>query len=604
MNIKLIKLSVQGQNKESKEINFNEKNTLIQGSSDTGKSYILSAIYYCLGGTDIPKNVGYSAGYTTFILTLRLNNEIYTIVRDYAFSITNIYSGEHYVIDPPFENLISKKINEFFINTLNLNNFKIVTKSGKLGNITLSNLKYFSFFDEDKTLSSDFFLPKKENNKLLERQSLFSFLLTGQDDKNLDLSTPKDEKLRIDGKISVYNAELEMLNDWYSINNIDKSLTIDDISEKISFLDTELEAKLDIKIVNQNIINKLNSDLKSLRIELNKNQNTIDKINDNIANFELLDEKYNSDKERLISILNTHLIFEQFADHTCPLCDSIMQVDTAEEREKFVKGIEFEISKISTLQSELKTLIPELKNELSFYNEHNQQLNNKIENNIKSQFEVKERSDLNDFINLTQKKNLLESSINFSNRISAINKLIDENITVKNKNIKVVRNLSTPFDSISKRCKSLLLGWGISNINNLYISDQEMDLIINQRQRISFGKGKRALFLTAFAISIMEYSLDKDIGHLGFLIIDSPLVTHKDPKYGLKTINDEENRKLELDNYTEITVAQKFYHWLVKYKGKGQVIIIENDAPEEKYKTMINFIEFTGNDMIGRAGFF
>jgi hypothetical protein len=33
----------------------------------------------------------------------------------------------------------------------------------------------------------------------------------------------------------------------------------DDISEKISFLDTELEAKLDIKIVNQNIINKLNS---------------------------------------------------------------------------------------------------------------------------------------------------------------------------------------------------------------------------------------------------------------------------------------------------------------------------------------------------------
>ena len=604
MNIRLIKLSVQGQNKKPREINFFEKNTLIQGSSDTGKSYILSAIYYCLGGTDIPKNVGYSAGYTTFILTLNLDNNIYTVVRDYAFSISNIYTGEFYEIEPPIENLISKKINDFFINALNLNKFKIVTKSGKLGNITLSNLKYFSFFDEDKTLSSDFFLPKKEKIKITERQSLFSFILTGQDDKNLDLSTPKDEKLRIDGKITVYNAELEMLNEWYKVNNIDKSLNIDDISEKISFLDNELEARLDIKIVNQDAINTLNSELKLLRIDLNQNQNIIDKINENISNFEILDKKYNSDKERLVSILNTHLVFDKFADHNCPLCDSIMHVDTAEESEDFIKSIEFEISKINLLQNNLKELIPDLKKELYISNEYKQQLKNKIENNLQAQLEIKDNTNLNDFINLTNKKNLLENSINFSERIRDINTLIEKNITVKNKSIKVIRNLSTPFNFIAKRCKAILLEWGISNIHNLYISDQEMDLIINQRQRISFGKGKRALFLTAFAISIMEYSLEEDMGHLGFLIIDSPLVTHKDPKYGAKTIKNEENRKFELENYTEITVAQKFYHWLVTYKGKGQIIIIENDAPEDKYKTMINFIEFTGNDTIGRAGFF
>lgn len=608
MYIKLIKLSVQGQNKISKDVIFDEKNTLIQGSSDTGKSYILNAVYYCLNGTATPRNVGYSNGYTTFILTLSLGAKKYTIIRDYAFNINKIYEGEHNELDLPKEFFISNKINDFLISELGLSKYKIITKSGVIGNITLSNLKYFSFFDEDRTLSSDFFISAKENNKSLARKSLFSFLLTGQDDKNLELSTPEKEKNLIDGKLSVYSAELIFLNEWFETSKIDKSLSQNDIYEKIEFLDIQLEAKLDIQIVDQDLIKKLNYELNSIRHKINNNQNEIDKINDNIVNFRILNKKYTSDRERLVSILNTHLVFESFIDHNCPLCDSIMQNNSNENSQNLISAIDFEIKKIDFLKNELNNLTPDLERELNFFINENSKLKGKIDANLEIQFNIKNKVNVDDFLDLTNQKNILENSLSVSERIESISRLIEENTKTKNKKIKVIRDLSEPFSAISIRCKALLKEWGLTDIHNLYIASDEMDLTINQRQRISFGKGKRAIFLTAFAIAIMEYSIQKRIPHLGFIIIDSPLVTHKDPKYGVTKLTHEELTKeeltIEIESYMNERVTQKFYKWLVEYKGQGQIVIIENDTPNEKLKDQINFIEFTGNSKLGRSGFF
>lgn len=608
MNIKLIKLSVQGQYKTSKEVIFDEKNTLIQGSSDTGKSYILSAIYYCLNGTEIPRNVGYSSGYTTFILTFSLGDKKFTIIRDYAFNINKIYQGEFYETDPPQEFFISNQINNFIIKQLGLSDSKIVTKSGTLSNITLSNLKYFSFFNEDRTLSSDFFISAKENSKLLARKSLFSFLLTGQDDKKLELSTSEKQKNLIDGKLSAYKAELNFLNEWFEASNIDQSLSQDDIHEKIGFLEVQIEAKLDIKIVDQNLIKELNQDLNSIRVNINQNQNQIDKLNEDIVNFKILNEKYDSDRERLISILNTHLVFESFIDHNCPLCDSIMQKIDNEDSQDLLNAIEFEIKKIEFLKIELNKLIPDLKSELKYLTIENIQLNEKVKANLEKQLDIKNQIKLGDFLYLSNQRNLLEQSLSIFDRVEYINKLIDKDNQTKNIKIKVIRELAEPFSAISIRCKALLKEWGLTDIHNLYIPSDEMDLVINQRQRISFGKGKRAIFLTAFAISIMEYSISKKLSHLGFIIIDSPLVTHKDPKYGEEKLTEEkltiEERTMEMESYMSGTVAQKFYKWLVQYNGHGQIIIIENDAPNEQFKNQINYIEFTGNSKVGRSGFF
>lgn len=604
MSIKLKKLVVKGENRPTKEIDFKLENTLIQGSSDTGKSYILNCVYYCLGGTDIPEDIGYSNGYTVFILTFSLNSKIYSIIRNYAFTTNCICEGEIYEEKPQKKLVIDKNFNDFFISNLGISDNKILVKSGKLGNITLSNLKHFSFFYEDKTLAKDFFISQKDKTKLIERRSLFSFLISNQDDKNLELSTSNDEKLRLDGKISVYKNELSSLKEWYTLNNFDIQTPIDSINEELFVLETLIESKMDLKISNQKTINELNLNLNKLRNNKDTCQLEINKLIENITNFHTLNQKYDSDKERLISILNAHLVFDNFLDHNCPICNSIIQENSLEKIEIIKDSIEYEIKKINVLQTELKNLIPDLEEEL-FTEELNLALiDEEINNNLSQQFQVKAAADLQELKDLTNRKNILENSIIVSEKIVNMDKLINSSLLIKNKRVKVVRELSTHYDKITTKCSDLLGLWGVAGINSLYISNEEMDLMINQRSRKSFGKGKRAIFLTAFAISLMQYSLETGSHHLGFLIIDSPLVTHKDPKHGIQSLDNNDDLDMEINDYTNISVAQKFYKWLTNYNGVGQIIIIENDAPNLDYMSNFNYIEFTGNEQFGRRGFY
>ena len=62
MYITLNSLIVYGENRTPVSINFLDKNTIVQGPSDTGKSYIVDCLNYCLGSTETPRDIGLSNG--------------------------------------------------------------------------------------------------------------------------------------------------------------------------------------------------------------------------------------------------------------------------------------------------------------------------------------------------------------------------------------------------------------------------------------------------------------------------------------------------------------------------------------------------------------
>ncbi|MGH1555850.1 hypothetical protein ACRAWF_40525 [Streptomyces sp. L7] len=49
--------------------------------------------------------------------------------------------------------------------------------------------------------------------------------------------------------------------------------------------------------------------------------------------------------------------------------------------------------------------------------------------------------------------------------------------------------------------------------------------------RAGRGRGMRALLHAAFSIALARYCLDGRLPHLGFLVLDSPLVTYKGPDF-------------------------------------------------------------------------
>lgn len=70
----------------------------------------------------------------------------------------------------------------------------------------------------------------------------------------------------------------------------------------------------------------------------------------------------------------------------------------------------------------------------------------------------------------------------------------------------------------------------------------------------------------AFSISLMEYCVAQDTPHPGFVILDSPLLSYKEPE-GPE------------DDLSSTNLNGNFYRYLLQIKQSRQVIIIENTDP-------------------------
>ena len=65
----------------------------------------------------------------------------------------------------------------------------------------------------------------------------------------------------------------------------------------------------------------------------------------------------------------------------------------------------------------------------------------------------------------------------------------------------------------------------------LFIFDKETtDFVIDGKPRGSRGKGLRAITHAAVTIALLEYCLENDLPHLGFVVLDSPLLAYFKPE--------------------------------------------------------------------------
>jgi hypothetical protein len=197
---------------------------------------------------------------------------------------------------------------------------------------------------------------------------------------------------------------------------------------------------------------------------------------------------------------------------------------------------------------------------------------------------------------LTERKSFLAMSQRDFARVAHLeNQLIAMKMQSKRQKQVVERNLSQSATELCERIKELLKLWAVPGVNSVYFDEAMADIQINQRQRVSFGKGKRGIFLTSYVVALMEHALANENPHLGFVAIDSPVVTYRDPKHG----SDDTEEALDVD------VKDRFYAWLADREEPGQVIVLENEEPNEKLKHRLGVTEFVGlSDVKGRVGFF
>lgn len=150
---------------------------------------------------------------------------------------------------------------------------------------------------------------------------------------------------------------------------------------------------------------------------------------------------------------------------------------------------------------------------------------------------------------------------------------------------------SSSIDRFSTLILDMLKEWHFPNVQRVHFDQRLRDLVIDGKNRTSFGKGLRAITQSAFSIGLLQYCRQQMTPHPGFVILDSPLLSYKEPD------GDE-------DDLRHTDLKARFYQYLEKIPIDQQVIIIENTDPPPEIQGMSQAIKFTGILGDGRAGLF
>lgn len=598
MSIRIHSLVLTGPDRAPATLDFGGISHLVFGPTDTGKSYVLACLRYGLGSTTRPIDIGISEGYSRLALQLRSDSGFqYTFFRDMFDGDEAIYEGFH-SLPPQTESPLNRTIQELLVSLSGGEGKKLLVKAGQRGNFTGHDLRRLSLFDEIETLNKIPFVGSDNALKMRNRSSV-SLILSGVDDSQTVLVMSKDERTFAKGQVEALDMEIAALRSGLpsDVSKIDIIETLNRVSAEIG----EMSAYLQTHSNALSSLKTRRSELESSIHDLSQKRTALLEARDR---FNLLDAKYLSDRQRLRAISAAASVFQTFESRPCPICLTDLQhqarhFNTNSELDAaLIKAAGVEMGKIDSLREGLQKATSDVFEELGRVESSLQEMRQLAQQSLQQQQELlapTSKTMAVGLVNLAERKSELTLVLRDLERLELLeSRKLAMAAKTKRKPQKIERALSDSSSEICRRISGLLSNWGVPGVEQIYFEENDADIRINQRLRISYGKGKRGIFLTAFVIALMEHALEKGHPHLGVIAIDSPVVTYKDPKHGS---NDAEEA-------LDPTVKDKFYTWLADYGGRGQIIVLENEEPEISIRTRLKFTEFVGvGRAAGRKGF-
>lgn len=596
-----------GAHKKPAKISFDVGLNIIYGASETGKSFILESIDYMLGGKEL-RLISESEGYSQIILGIKvIGGDSFTLVRGMNGGNFTVYEGLYEAISDEIallgKTLLSKHrrgqentISTYLLNKINFSNKYIRKNAQGVTNVaTIRNLIPLSIVDEQKIQKQISPIHTGQVVSQTSEFSLFNLLLSGIDDSRIQPIDTVDPSQQInESKIEIIQELISELLQQFSDGEPNEK----ELKDQLERLDSTLgEYNTDLN-KNNNIFKNLSKELVVHRNNYIKIQERHAEIGDLIQRFNLLNNHYVSDLERLEAIKEAGQLIEYYTDGNCSICGAEQQyhkVSCDEDNlENIVIAVEAEQQKIQKLQNELIFSIESLSNETVYQNNQLEICNNEI-NRIEA--EIKGLNPSNETLQLKLAE-IMEVKVNLMNSIRVIdqikvlrdkqNKLSPSEKTEDVGEILLIQQIDKTND-FAKKVEAILQSWSIPNVNNVTFDSQRNDLIISSNPRRNRGKGMRSITHSAFTVGLLEFCKENDLPHLGFIVLDSPLLAYREPD------NEE-------DDLSNTDVNTKFYEYFLEWKDR-QIIVIENIDPPEQFKVM-KLAQLFSKSSLDRYGFF
>jgi hypothetical protein len=321
-----------------------------------------------------------------------------------------------------------------------------------------------------------------------------------------------------------------------------------------------------------------------------------------LERFELLDRKYASDLERLGALDEGVAHFAALDAIPCPICATPIELHVAPPDlgrrvpASYRKAVAAESQKIFGLRAGLLHSIATEQGRLNDASEQTELLKVRLRElekeearrisgaRVEFKADPKElavrRSELAAQLGAFDEKERLEGEIARLKQLRV------------SKTAPITREAGESAKAVATYVKRLLGDWGFDDVQHVTLDTGACDLVIDDRARLSYGAGKRGIFLTALTIGLMKHALDMGNPHLGVVVIDSPLKAYADP-------DSIEERELPTR-----TLTDRFYEWLSTWSGPGQIVVVENEKIRAATANVLKPVEFTRRNDVGRAGFY
>lgn len=602
-----------GPAKESAEIKFGNGLNVVYGPSNTGKSSVLDGIDFMLGTEKPLKELPEHEGYDQVILGVEFSkSDYFTFVRSIEGGDYECFEGLHKRKPLDIESVILraksetkkiKSISSFILEKVNLSNKKLKKNAQNgLVSLTLRNSLDLAIVNEANIQKESSPYISTQYTKTTEHKSRLKFILTGVDDSSLLPAEVEKKSLSRAAKIEVLKELIEEQgNSLEDVSTLENSLTeLRQQDERLSQTILKERSTLD---ANEEKYNSLVRNRAALREELELKSIRINEVVEMLSRFTLLQKQYASDMARLESISETGILLEALPSEKCPTCGRLVSEDkTHQDCDKDIKHVVAaavsEKSKVEGLNGELQFTVSNLNSELESIREQLPDIEEKVSSVGKELAAVnpeldEQRTNYTELFNL---KSELDDSIKQHEQLMLLTrkKVELENSAPKRESKgkeESERTLPTSaLFKLSKEVRGFLQEWGLPNSNDVHFDKETGDFVINGKHRISNGKGHRAITHAAATLGLMRYTEENELPHLGFSILDSPLLAYEEPDD-------------EADDLSDTDVNIKFFDSLAAWKSK-QIIVFENKKSiPNKYSSGRQVTQFTKKNS-GRYGFF
>ncbi len=379
----------------------------------------------------------------------------------------------------------------------------------------------------------------------------------------------------------------------------------DQKSKLDSAFDHEFSALEEIKTPYEDLLGSR----RSVRRQIGNLTDRDDEISLLLERFEILDRHYTSDVLRLEAVEEAGSFFQVLDARYCPLCGAAPDHQGASEDceaniEKLGAAVRAEIDKISTRKAELASTKDRLRSEQAAIPTQLSQLYNqlsKVEASLSFE-RIDVRSAQARVRGIMEAQTQVEAKLALYERLDRFRErrsdLAGEGGGDSTSAIAATEIPGPIRSAFETEVEKTLQAWQFPDLGRVIFDLRSRDIEINGKPRSANGKGIRAILHSAFSISLVRFCAERSQPQPGFLILDSPLLTYRDP------LSSPEPQDPLDQSVARSELRTRVFEDLKNWPPDLQLIIIENvDVPDWVLKHP-NTTIFTGNAEAGRAGFY